>query len=164
MRVTPKTDEQIAAEQAERAAQFKPWPTGSIVDYEILHAEDTETKGKRNEYGDFIEGSKKPMIKADVRLFNAEGKTKDITDFIGEWNEYKLKRIVPDRYEAGQVDAFDLIGKTGKCKIGIQIGGLKDDGTRYADKNDIKEYLKRDEPIQKKTVAIEDELSDLIPF
>ncbi len=121
MRVTPKTDEQYEAEQAERAAQYKPWPAGSIVDYEILHAEDTETKGKFNEYGDLIEGSKKPMIKVDVRIFNVEGKTKDLTDYIGEWNDYKLKRINPERYEAGLVEAFDLIGKTGKCKIGIQI-------------------------------------------
>lgn len=152
MRVTPKTDEQYEAEQAERAAQYKPWPAGSIVDYEILHADDTTSK------------SGKDMIKVDVRLFNAEGKTKDLTDYIGEWNDYKLKRINPERYEAGLVEAFDLIGKTGKAKLGIQIGGLKDDGTRYADKNDIKEYLKRDEPVQKSIKASSPELNDEIPF
>jgi hypothetical protein len=152
MRVIPKTDEQYETEQAERAAQYKPWPAGSIVDYEILHADDTTSK------------SGKDMIKADVRIFNAEGKTKDLTDYIGEWNDYKLKRINPERYEAGLVEAFDLIGKTGKCKIGIQIGGLKDDGTRYADKNDIKEYLKPVEAVQKSIKAVDEELSDSIPF
>lgn len=152
MRVTPKTDEQHEAEQAERLAQYKPWPAGSIVDYEILHADDTTSK------------SGKDMIKVDVRIFNAEGKTKDLTDYIGEWNDYKLKRINPERYEAGLVEAFDLIGKTGKAKIGIQIGGLKDDGTRYADKNDIKEYLKRDETVQKSIKASSPELDDEIPF
>lgn len=152
MRVTPKTDEQYEAEQAERLEKYKPWPAGSIVDYEILHADDTKSKAGND------------MIKVDVRIFNAEGKTKDLTDYIGEWNDYKLKRINPERYEAGLVEAFDLIGKTGKCKLGIQIGGLKDDGTRYADKNEIKEYLKHDEPVQKRIKALDDELSDSIPF
>lgn len=151
MRITPKTDEQHAAEEAERLAQFKPWPKGTICDYEILHADEKESKAGN------------PMIVADVRVFNAEGKSKDLTDYIGEWNEFKLKRINPERYEAGQVDAIDLIGKTGKCKLGIQVGGLKDDGTRYADKNTIQEFLKHDGPVQKSIKALDDELNDA-PF
>jgi len=40
------------------------------------------------------------------------------------------------------VEAHDLVGETGKCKVGLSKGRQKDDGTFYADKNDIKEYLK----------------------
>lgn len=136
VRVTPKTDEQFDAIEQERKAQWLPWPVGSICDYEILSAKDS-VSSKGNE-----------MIVTDVRVFNDKGEQKDLTDYIGEWNEYKLKRINPERYEAGLVEAEDLIGKTGKCKLGLSKGQSK--GTYdpegkeefYADKNDIKEYLK----------------------
>jgi len=130
VRVTPKTDEQFDAIEAERKAQWEPWPVGTICDYEILSAKDA-TSSKGNE-----------MIVADVRVFNSEGKQKDLTDYIGEWNEYKLKRIAPERYEAGLVEGDSLVGKRGKCRLGLSKGQQKDDGTFYADKNDIKEYLK----------------------
>jgi hypothetical protein len=152
MLVQPKTEEQFAAEEAERLEQYKPWPAGTICDYEVLTAVETESK------------SGKPMIKAEVRLFNSEGKTKDITEYLGSWNEYKLSRIAPDRYEAGQVDDYDLVGRTGKCKLGIQIGGFKDDGTRYADKNEVREYLKPAQPVQKSIKALDDELNDELSF
>lgn len=145
VRVTPKTDEQFDAIEAERKAQWTPWPAGTICDYQILSAKDA-TSAKGNE-----------MIVAEVRVFNEKGEQKDITDYIGEWNEYKLKRINPERYEAGLVEAQDLEGKTGKCKLGISNGQPKGDGTFYADKNDIKEYLK---PV----VASKEELDDEIPF
>lgn len=152
MLVTPKTEEQFAAEEQERLEKYKPWPKGTICDYEIIDAKDG-ISSKGNE-----------MIVAEVRVFNSEGKAKEITDYIGEWNEFKLKRINPERYEAGQVDAMDLIGKTGKCKLGIQIGGLKDDGTRYSDKNTIQEFLKADEQLQTSIKASSKELNDEIPF
>lgn len=142
VRVTPKTDEQFDAIEAERKAKRLPWPVDTICDYEILNAKDS-VSSKGNE-----------MIIADVRVFNAKGEQKDLTDYIGEWNEYKLKRINPERYEAGQVDAEDLIGKTGKCKLGLQKGQSKGtydtDGKEefYPDKNDIKEYLKVEVPVE----------------
>jgi hypothetical protein len=148
MKFTPKTDEQIEAEKAERLAAFKPWPAGLVVDYEIKEAVDATSKAGND------------MIKAHIDVYNDKGETKGIIVYFGDWNDYHFSRICRDRYEAGQVDAFDLPGKTGKCVLGIEKGGLKDDGTHYADKNNIKEFLKPAAPITKGDA----ELDDLINF
>lgn len=153
MKFTPKSDEQFKALEEERKAQWQPWPAGSIVDYEILHCV-AATSSKGNE-----------MLKTDVRLFNDEGKQKDITIYLGDWNEYMLKRIceaggIAERYEAGQVDDYDLIGKTGKCKLKIEKGAEKPDGSFYADKNAIAEVLKPDSESKK----VDADLDDQIPF
>lgn len=161
VRVTPKTDEQFEQEEAERKAQWLPWPVGATYDYEVLHAKDSKSK------------SGNEMIVVDVRVFNAEGKQKDLTDYIGEWNEYKLKRLNPERYEAGLVEADDLVGKTGKCKLNLQKGQSK--GTYdaegkeefYADKNGIAEYLKADGALPKKPALSNDiplDLNDEVGF
>lgn len=152
MRFTPKTDEQIEAEKNERLDKYQPWPAGMVCDYEIKEANDAVSKNGRD------------MIKAHIDVYNEKGDAKGITVYFGDWNDYHFSRICRDRYEAGQVDAFDLPGKTGKCVLGIEKGGLKDDGTRYADKNNIREFLKPDVAVQKSIKASSPELDDEIPF
>lgn len=154
MRVTPKTDEEIEAEKAERLAAWQPWPAGLVVDYEIKESLAATSKAGRD------------MIKAHIDVYNEKGECKGIIVYFGDWNDYHFSRICRDRYEAGQVDAEDLLGKTGKCILGIEKGSLKDDGTKYPDKNNIREFLKPAAPIGKQITVkqSEDELSDLIPF
>ena len=148
MRVTPKSDEQIEAEKNERLAAFQPWHAGLVVDYEIKEAIPATSKAGND------------MIKAHIDVYNDKGEVKGIITYFGDWNDYHFSRICRERYEAGQVDAEDLLGRTGKCVLGIEKGGLKDDGTRYADKNNIREFLKPSAPILKG----DPELNDILPF
>lgn len=150
MRVTPKSENQIETEKAERLAAYQPWPAGTVCDYEIKEAKEARSKNEND------------MIKAHVDVYNDKGECKAITVYFGDWNDYHFSRINRERYEAGQVDAEDLLGKTGKCVLGIEKGGLKDDGTKYPDKNNIREFLKRDgADVAKKATT---ELNDEIPF
>ena len=153
MRITPKSDDQIEADKAANLSKYHPWPAGTVCDYEIKEATDTTSKAGND------------MIKAHIDVYNDKGENKAITMYFGEWNDYHFSRINRDRYEAGQVDAEDLLGRTGKCVLGIEKGSLKDDGTYYADKNNVKEFLKPSAPTVKPSGnKIEDELSDSIPF
>jgi len=154
MLVKPKTDEQIEAEKNERLAAFQPWPAGTVCDYEIKEATEATSKNGND------------MIKAHIDCYNDKGEVKAITVYFGDWNDYHFSRICRDRYEAGQVDSFDLVGKTGKCVLGIEKGGLKDDGTRYADKNNIREFLKPAEPTGKLMTKEQAEAAfeDAVPF
>lgn len=149
MKITPKTDEEIEAEKAANLSKYTPWPAGTVCDYEIKEAIDTTSKAGRD------------MIKAHIDCYNDKGDVKSITVYFGDWNDYHFSRINRERYEAGQVEAIDLEGKTGKCVLGIEKGGLKDDGTRYADKNNIREFLKPAAPINS---DIPFELDDEIGF
>lgn len=152
MRFTPKSDEQIEAEKAERLAAYQPWPAGLVCDYEIKEAIEATSKAGND------------MIKVHVDVYNDKGDVRGIIMYFGDWNDYHFSRINRDRYEAGQVDPEDLLGRTGKCVLGIEKGGLKDDGTRYADKNNIREFLKPAAPIKKSIKASDPELNDSIPF
>lgn len=152
MRVTPKSDAEIEAEKNERLAAYQPWPAGTVCDYEIKESSEAVSKAGRD------------MIKAHIDVYNDKGEVKGLVMYFGDWNDYHFSRINRERYEAGQVDAEDLLGKTGKCVLGIEKGGLKDDGTRYADKNNVREFLKPVEAVQRSIVSIEDTLNDEIPF
>ncbi len=150
MKFIPKSDEQIEAERAASLSKYQPWPAGTVCDYEIKEAIDTTSKAGND------------MIKAHIDCYNDKGDCKAVIMYFGDWNDYHFSRINRDRYEAGQVDAMDLTGRTGKCVLGIEKGGIKDEATgeRYSDKNTIKEFLKPAAPIAKGKV----ELNDKIPF
>lgn len=158
MQFQPKTDEQFATEATERANKYV-WPAGSIVDYEIKGA--IEKLSKKN----------KPMIEIDVDVYNAKGEALSLKDWLGEWSLFKLKHIcdangMEAEYKAGTVHDYDLVGKTGKAKLGIQKGEQRDDGSFFSDKNTIQDFLKPDalaKAVAKKA-EIDKELDDSIPF
>lgn len=162
VKLTPKSDEQFEKEEVERRAKWQPWPPNVPYDYEIVSAKNTLTKAKPDK-------PQREMIEIEVKIYNDKGESKQITDYLGEWNDWKIKRICEangllDRYESGQVDDQDLWGKTGKCELGVQKGTQKDDGTFYPDKNVIKEFLKIAGTKPKAAPINDDEFGDSIPF
>lgn len=164
MRFTPKSDQELEAAAEAAKAKFMPWPAGTVCDYQILHVKDTKKDGSP-----CIDKNGHEFLIADVRVFNSSGEQRDLMHMFGAWNEWDLKRVCEannmiDRYEAGQIDDYDLIGKTGKCVLKIEKGQPKGDGTNYPDKNTIKEFLKTAQPIQKSIKASDPELNDSIPF
>jgi hypothetical protein len=166
MKFTPQSEDELYAEAEKAKEKFAPWPADTVCDYDILHVKDIKKDGSPA-----IDKNGNEFLIADIRIFNDAGEQRDLTHNLGAWNKWHLKRIcdannMEDRYLSGQIDTYDLQGKTGKCIIGIEKGQPKGDGTFYNDKNVIKEFLKPSAPIGKTstTKQTEYELNDEIPF
>jgi len=161
MQVTPKTDEQIEKEESERLL----WDIGEygfeIIEFvkfgeTILHTKDTLSK-KDNE-----------MIQLAVKVFNKEGQSSTIMDYLLDAMPKKIKNAaytcgLGDKYESGTLLAEDFIGKTGNLKLGISKGKPKDDGSgdNYPDRNSVENYIVDSAPPQSAPV---DDMEDSIPF
>jgi hypothetical protein len=149
MRVAPKTAKEIAEDGL--------WPAGTY-DYEILTAEDTISKKGAD------------MIKLKVKIFNDEGQTQTIFDYLLDAMPAKLRHAAEafgllDEYESGGFDAIECEGRTGKCKVAIQ----KDKTGAYPDRNGIADYIPvvTAGSVEKKTMrakAAPRDLDDEIPF
>lgn len=148
MKFTPKSTEQIAQEEKERAERFL-WPVGDYS-FEILEAEEA------------VDGQGRDMLKLKVKVFKDNGASQNIFDYVsGAWMEFKLRHLAEvcgqlSAYESGELDAYNFVGKTGTCKVGIS----KDKNGQYPDRNDIKDYIVKGTVTSKPTVDDSDE----IPF
>jgi len=144
MKFVPKTEKQIA--------EAGLWEKGKYP-FEILEATDEVSKN-----------SGKEMIKLKVKIFKDSGASQNIFDYLlPDTMEYKLRHIaevcgILADYEKGGLEAYQFIGKTGYCKIGIS----KDKSGAYPDKNSISDYVV-DGKADPKTVA-EALNDDSVPF
>jgi len=153
MRFTPIND--YAADQ--QAAAFRLWPR-SIYPFEVLEAKE-RISSKGND-----------MIELRVKLFNNEGKERTIFDYLvdTENTAYKLRHFAKatgmlPQYDKGEMLAEHMVGKTGKCQLGIQ----KDKTGVYPDKNVISDYVPvvaTDAPSATPTPATDPMEDDEIPF
>ena len=121
MKFQPKT--------AKEVAQGNIWDKGTYP-FEILEASDEISKAG------------KEMIKLKVKVFKDTGASQNLFDYLlGDTMEYKLRHIAEacgllSDYETGKLEAYQFIGKTGHCKVGIQAA--KGD---YEAKNSINDYV-----------------------
>lgn len=115
---------------------------------------------------DKVSAAGNEMIKLDLSVYDATGKTHFVYDYLLEALAYKLRHAAEacgllERYEAGNLEAEDFIGKTCKVKIKVQV----DKDGKYPDKNVIQDYVipaKKVQSISKD--AIEEMLDDEIVF
>lgn len=154
MRFQPKTEAELEAENAARKAAYQPWPKG-MYDFVVNTGEDTYSK-KGNE-----------MIKLSLNIYNADGQVRQIDDYLLEAMEYKLRHAAEacgllERYENGELNGFDFVGKSGKLYLDIQKGKQKDDGSFYSDRNSVQDYLVQKQSVSKEHAA--NELDDSVPF
>lgn len=82
-----------------------------------------------------------PMIKMNVTVWGHDGREHFIYDYLMEAMAYKLRHFceavdLMDKYQEGQFDATDCVGKSGKCKIKIEEAG------EYPARNSIQDYVK----------------------
>ena len=149
MKYTPKTEKEIAEENL--------WPAGEY-DFEVTAGEDTQSEAGND------------MIKLTVQIFNNEGRSRLVDDYLLESIAYKLRHACDacgliETYETGELSGADFIQKTGRLKLGIQ----KDKTGAYPDKNVINDYIKRSvnggtqESVSTGAMTAND-LSDSIPF
>ena len=121
MRFTPKSKEELEFENL--------LPKGEY-DFEVVKAEDAVSK-KGNE-----------MIKLNLKVFNGDG-FQFVTDYLMEAMAFKLRHFFETvgmiaSYEAGTVDAADLVGCAGKVRIDIEPASGD-----YASKNVVKDYVSK---------------------
>ena len=151
MQFTPKTKDQFEQEEKERREKYL-WPADTRCKFEVLYG----VKEKDGNYG--------PYFQADIRVFKDANTWLDLREFLahdsGKFFSFCEATGLSDRYQAGQVDTFDIEGKSGECVLGIKKGKDAPDGGKYPDKNNIKEYIKPAAPILKG----DPELNDSIDF
>jgi hypothetical protein len=144
MKFTPKSNEQIEKEAAERGP-FRP----GIYDFEFTDAVDDVSKAGND------------MIVVTLKVYNEQGDSKKVKDYIVEAMSHKLKHAcetcgLGPQYERGEVESFDFLNRSGKVKLGV-----KDNF------NNVVDYVVQDNPptnrpVAKKSSPSED--SDVIPF
>lgn len=140
MKFQPKTEKELA--------EANLWPVGHYA-YEILESEEATDKNQN------------PMFKLKVKVFKDNGASQNLFDYVSPaWMEYKLRHLADAcgllaEYEQGEIEDYQLVGKTGMCKVVIQ----KDKTGQYPDRNGIADYL----PDVSKSVS---ELldNDIVPF
>ncbi len=123
MRVTPKTEKQIAEENL--------WPEGEYS-FEVIEAKDSVSK-KGNE-----------MIVLSLRLFDNDDadRSRTINDYLMDSIPAKLRQIcvaggLQGKYESGTILASDFIGICGTLKLKIQ----HDKTGQYAAQNSVGSYV-----------------------
>lgn len=101
-----------------------------LYDFEVLESKDRISK-KENQ-----------MIELNVKLYDTEGRTFRLFDYLvsAEGMAYKIRHYASAtgqlaQYEKGELRALDQVGKTGRCQVGIQKAK---DG--YPAKNIISDY------------------------
>ena len=122
MQFTPKTEKQINEDSL--------LPDG-IYDFEVTFAADDVSKASQNE-----------MIHLKLNVFDEDGKSRLIHDYIVASMEMKLRRAayacgLGEKYEDGELHASDFEDCTGQVKVKKQA----DKTGQYPDKNVIADYI-----------------------
>jgi hypothetical protein len=132
MRFTPKSEDEIAAENL--------WPAGEYG-FEILQQVTFGTKTFTTEET-VSQKSGAEMLRLVVKVYNNEGHFQTVIDYLMDAMPGKLRHACEacgllDKYNSGLVTANDFIGKQGFLKLKIE----KDKSGQYPDKNSIHDYV-----------------------
>lgn len=128
MKFQPKSEKEIA--------EAGLWPNGEY-DFEVLEAEEAADKNGND------------MFKLRVKIFKEDGGSQNTFDYVsGAWMEFKLRHLaeacgVLDDYEKGEIEAYQLVGKTGRCKVNVS----KDKTGQYM----VLQFLDIQSKLQKET-------------
>jgi hypothetical protein len=148
VKFTPKTTAELEAEAALRG----PFPNGEY-DFDFVDSEDAVSKNGND------------MIAVTLKVYNSNGDSRKVKDWLLESMAYKLKHAcetcgLGDAYEAGSIEAFDLLNRSGRVKLKIE----KSSG--YPDKNAVVDYVVDDSAKSSPRAAVRqsEPESDLIPF
>lgn len=145
MRVDPKTEQEV-----EEAGLL---PAGEY-DFEVIEAEDTTSK-KGND-----------MLVLTLSIEDGDGRSHKVIDYLVDAVAYKVRHFASavgmlKEYEAGNIPAHLLKGRTGKCKLRLEPA--KGD---FRAKNSVNDYVKESGGNGAAPPAkfVPQELDDDIPF
>ncbi len=150
MRFQPKTEEEIQSMNLLEEGTY---------DFQVIDAIDTLSKANNE------------MIKLTLKIWDKNGLEKIMDDFLLEKMAFKLRHFsectgLLEKYETGQMNSHDCIGKSGKLEIKIDKGKPipnDPDGRYFPDKNSVKDYIKQ-ELKELSTNKDESPFDDEIPF
>jgi hypothetical protein len=129
MQFQPKAEDECKKE-------FKPIPKGEYA-FEVLEAIDTISKEKPDGTG----GNE--MIQVTLAIWQGERVVCRVWDYLLPSMEAKLRHACDacgllDRYQSGNLQAADFLGRTGRLKIKI-----KKETSDYPAKNEVEDYCCR---------------------
>lgn len=123
MKFTPKSEKDLANGDL--------LPAGTY-DFEVKSAEEATSSTGNG------------MVKLSIWIFPESGTKRTVFDYLvgTESAQFKVRGFAAavgllEEYDGGEMDALDMEGKTGKCKIVIQ----KDKSGAYPDKNSVASYV-----------------------
>ena len=149
MRFTPRTPEEI---------QSMTLIAPGTYDFTVVESKEMLSK------------SGNEMIKLQLKVWDMNGNERSVFDYLLEAMAFKLRHFCEatgllNKYEEGGFNAEDCLGKSGKVEIIIQEGNFKPDGSKYADKNAVKDYCKPIDGAKVDAPKSDDfDNSDEIPF
>lgn len=99
--------------------------------FEVVAAKETISKSSGN-----------PMIKLELKVWDPKGKQGIVFDYLTSTMQWKLKHFLEaiglgNRYETGDVDTDELLGRSGKLETHIQ----KDKSGQYGDQIKVRDYI-----------------------
>src|SRR6185503_3485511 len=103
MKFTPTTEEQ------QERRTFEPFPAGEY-DFTVEAADETTSQKTGN-----------PMVKLTLHVYNTEGHKRVVFDYMLDSAAWKIKQFAAsagllERYESGEIEAYEMVGKTGRLK------------------------------------------------
>ena len=153
MRFTPISEEAAASQSAGL------WEAGEY-DFEIREATEKESK------------SGNEMVELEVWIYDTSGGRRLVFDYLvaTEKSSWKIRHFAAScgllaQYEKGTLMASEMVGRTGKCEVGVQPAK---DG--YQAKNVIRGYVRSSEkqaqsrPVQSRVKSPAGDIDDEIPF
>ena len=155
MKFTPTTEEQ------QERRTFEPFPAGEY-DFTVEAAEDTTSKAGND------------MIKLTLHVYNTEGHKRVLFDYLLDSAAWKIKQFAAsagllEKYDSGEIEAYEMVGKTGRLKLKIESS------EQYGDQNKVAFYIaaksagtgytgrSAPQPVGK-SKSLADDLSDEVPF
>lgn len=120
-----------------------------------------------------------PMMDMTLGVFNEQGKTQSVRDFL-VFTKGMMWKVVHFAESAGLLNDYNdqklcsnlVLGNMVRVKIAIEEGGIipeeklngKPAGSTYPPKNKVVDYIKRNDVSTKTVNSEEDPFSDAIPF
>lgn len=106
---------------------FEPFPAGDY-DYTVDAAEDATSKAGNE------------MIRLTLHVYNAEGHKRVLFDYLLDSAAWKIKQFAAssgllDRYDSGEIEAYEMVGKSGRLKLKIESS------EQYGDQNKVAFYI-----------------------
>lgn len=155
MRFTPKSEAELSSDAL--------WPVAEY-DFEVSSAEEAQSKAGND------------MVKLTLYVFNDKGDKRTVFDYLvsSEKAIFKVRQFAASvgllaEYEAGELNAYDMQGRTGR----LRLGWKEDPG--YQAQNTVSFYLPAKDTIanpemrrqsmrKQERVAAPADLDDEIPF
>ena len=113
-----------------------------------------------------------PMLTVRLSVIDNENRARNIFDYLvcTEKMMFKFKHFcealgLEEDYKNNKLDTLKCIDRSGLCKVDIQKGGMKEDGSGfYPDKNSVQDYIKESIAKPSTEVKSETDFNDDISF